>query len=189
MSTDRRVDEANQPAGDAETRATPAPGAAHGEAYDPLEDFAERKSWWCSGHLRWSKSGGRTKGYVNFGESCGCGETQTAMVNLSKDEKIPLEERQKDVVQKVLDRVNVYTCRSSPPPSPPPPPSSSSSFAFSRSPLFFTGSRAQFLPLSVLLSCQLHLHEIHDVKDKREREDGGSGSIRQEVLQEDEPNH
>ena len=67
MSTDRRVDDANQSAGDAETRATAAPGAAHGEAYDPLEDFAERKPWWCSGHLRWSKSGGRTKGYVDFG--------------------------------------------------------------------------------------------------------------------------
>ena len=28
MNTDRRVDEANRPAGDAETRATAAPGAA-----------------------------------------------------------------------------------------------------------------------------------------------------------------
>ena len=107
MSTDRRVDEANRPSGDAETRATAAPGAAHGEAYDPLEDFAECKPWWCSGHLRWSKSGGRTTCYVNFGETCGCGETQTAKVNLSKDEKIPLAKRQKDAVQKVLEKVNV----------------------------------------------------------------------------------
>ena len=82
------------------------------EAYDPLKDFAERKPWWCGGGLQVKEYKAYTNYYANFRGGCGCGETQTSMVRLSKDNSISLEERQKDAVRRVLDKVNVYTCRS-----------------------------------------------------------------------------
>ena len=115
------------------------------EPYDPFKDFAERKPWWCGGGLevREHTNPIYTKYYANFHGGCGCGETQTSMVNLSKSEAISLEERQKDAVQKVLGKVNVFTCR----------PSSSLHARALRS--FHGLTRVQFFPLSLcsLASC------------------------------------
>ena len=83
------------------------------ERYDPFKDFAERKPWWCGGELEVKEYPAYTNYYANFHGGCGCGETQTSMVRLSKDNSISLEERQKDAVQKVLGKVSVCTCRPS----------------------------------------------------------------------------
>ena len=80
--------------------------------YDPLKDFAKRKPWWCGGGLEVREYPAYTDYYANFHGGCGCGETQTSMVRLSKGNSISLGERQKDAVRRVLDKVSVYTCRS-----------------------------------------------------------------------------
>ena len=60
------------------------------ERYDPFKDFAERKPWWCGGELEVKEYTECTKYYANFRGACGCGETQTSKVTLSKSKIILL---------------------------------------------------------------------------------------------------
>lgn len=77
---------------------------------DAYTDFDKLKPPWCKGLLRENRSGTAVYFYVNFGSACGCRETQTTKVKLSKGDDTNLTNlaaRQTAAAQKVLNKVGL----------------------------------------------------------------------------------
>ena len=74
---------------------------------DAYTDFDKVKPPWCKGPLRENRSGTTVYFYVNFGSACGCRETQTTKVKLTRGDDTNLAARQTAAAQKVLNKVGL----------------------------------------------------------------------------------